>query len=467
MTNAGDYVAGTTVRFKFRSSDPSTQAPVTLAGSPAIAVYKEGNTTEVTTGATLTVDYDAKTGLHQVVVDTSSDGTFYAAGNDFTVVLTAGTAGGVSVAGVDVGSFSIENRNTKADVRSWNGTATVLAGSLPSVSATVTALAGGVITSATFGAGAIDAAAFAQGAADKMWLTTLRVLTAGTNIVLAKGTGLTGLNDLSAAQVNTEADTALSDVGVTTTVTGRIDATTSSRMATFSLPTNFASMGINASGHISRVVLVDTLTTYTGNTPQSGDTYVRLGAPTLATIAADIQSRLATSGYTVPPAAAVNADAVWDEIRTGHVIAGSFGAVSEWAVGGGGGGGNTLQDIRDAMKLAPSAGVPAALSIDAMILALIGYVDTEITALATAVATGNATATTILGKLAGITLLANWLRAGFRNNAGDATAMGEIGGTYDPITDSQEAIRNAGGGAVGPGGNGSPITIKHTSIRTK
>ena len=37
------------------------------------------------------------------------------------------------------------------------------------------------------------------------------VLTAGTNIVLAKGTGVTGFNDLSAAQVNTEADTALAD----------------------------------------------------------------------------------------------------------------------------------------------------------------------------------------------------------------------------------------------------------------
>ena len=37
------------------------------------------------------------------------------------------------------------------------------------------------------------------------------------------------LNDLSAAQVNAEADTALSDVGVTSTVTGRIDAAISTR----------------------------------------------------------------------------------------------------------------------------------------------------------------------------------------------------------------------------------------------
>ena len=45
-----------------------------------------------------------------------------------------------------------------------------------------------------------------------VWAVATRLLTAGTNIVLAKGTGVTGFNDLSAAQVNTEVDTALADV---------------------------------------------------------------------------------------------------------------------------------------------------------------------------------------------------------------------------------------------------------------
>lgn len=48
-------------------------------------------------------------------------------------------------------------------------------------------------------------------AAADVWAVATRVLTAGTNIVLAKGTGVTGFNDLSAAQVNAEADTALAD----------------------------------------------------------------------------------------------------------------------------------------------------------------------------------------------------------------------------------------------------------------
>jgi hypothetical protein len=57
--------------------------------------------------------------------------------------------------------------------------------------------------------------------------------TATTNVALkntlAKTTDITGFNDLSAAQVNAEADTALVDVGLTTTVTGRIDAAVSTR----------------------------------------------------------------------------------------------------------------------------------------------------------------------------------------------------------------------------------------------
>jgi hypothetical protein len=50
-------------------------------------------------------------------------------------------------------------------------------------------------------AGVIAAASFAAGALDAVWSTTTRLLTAGTNIVLAKGTGVTGFNDLDAAGV--------------------------------------------------------------------------------------------------------------------------------------------------------------------------------------------------------------------------------------------------------------------------
>lgn len=62
-------------------------------------------------------------------------------------------------------------------------------------------LANSSITSSTFAANALSSSAFAQAAADKVWNTAARVLTAGTNIVLAKGTGVTGFNDIAATDV--------------------------------------------------------------------------------------------------------------------------------------------------------------------------------------------------------------------------------------------------------------------------
>lgn len=50
------------------------------------------------------------------------------------------------------------------------------------------------------------------------------------------------------------------------------------RIPNAAFPTNFAALGINASGHISRVTLADTITTYTGNTVQTGDSFARIGA---------------------------------------------------------------------------------------------------------------------------------------------------------------------------------------------
>ena len=61
----------------------------------------------------------------------------------------------------------------------------------------------GAITDAKIASGALTAAKFAAGAFDAVWSVATRLLTAGTNIALAKGTGVTGFNDLSAADVRT------------------------------------------------------------------------------------------------------------------------------------------------------------------------------------------------------------------------------------------------------------------------
>jgi hypothetical protein len=104
-----DYNPAATVDFKFTTR--INGLPTTFAGSPVVSVYKTNSTTQSTTGVTLTVDFDAVTGLNHVRIDMSADAGFYAAGCDFAVVITAGTVGGVSVIGEVVGHFSIRNRS--------------------------------------------------------------------------------------------------------------------------------------------------------------------------------------------------------------------------------------------------------------------------------------------------------------------------------------------------------------------
>lgn len=52
--------------------------------------------------------------------------------------------------------------------------------------------------------------------------------------------------------------------------------------------------------------------------------------------------------------------------------------------------------------------------------------------------------TTLANRFSGISSLADWLRLSFRSDFTNATAGGEIGGTFDASTDSLEALRNRG-----------------------
>jgi len=101
----GDFKAGATVSFKFTTYRPSTGAPFVLAGTPVVSVYKSNNTTETTTGVTLTVDFDSRAGLNHVEIVTTD--AFYADPGQYEVVITTGTVDSVSVVGACVGRFTI------------------------------------------------------------------------------------------------------------------------------------------------------------------------------------------------------------------------------------------------------------------------------------------------------------------------------------------------------------------------
>lgn len=105
----GDFALESSLDIKFTTVS-TTGAPTTLAGTPVVSAYPGNSTTQITAGITLTVDFDALTGLHNVrVVATAANG--YATATNYVLVITTGTVGGTSVVGYVVGSFSIENRS--------------------------------------------------------------------------------------------------------------------------------------------------------------------------------------------------------------------------------------------------------------------------------------------------------------------------------------------------------------------
>ncbi len=110
--NFGDIAVGQILYFHFTTRQFSTGAPITSA-SLVVSIYKDDSTTQSTAGITTTflTGFDNVVGLVSVKIDTSQDGTFYAAAHDFSVVVTAGTADSVSIVGEVVGYFSIANRS--------------------------------------------------------------------------------------------------------------------------------------------------------------------------------------------------------------------------------------------------------------------------------------------------------------------------------------------------------------------
>lgn len=98
MSYRGDIALGSTIDVKFTTRRFSTGAPFTLAGTPVISAYVDNGVVEITAGITLTVDFDARTGLNNVrVVASGANG--YAAGTNVELVITAGTVDAVSVVG--------------------------------------------------------------------------------------------------------------------------------------------------------------------------------------------------------------------------------------------------------------------------------------------------------------------------------------------------------------------------------
>lgn len=265
MPYLGDYASQETVYFTFTTVS-TTGAPTQLAGTPAISVYKDGDITQTTTGVTLTVDFDGLTGLNHVAIATTD--AFYATGTDFHVIITTGTVGGTSVVGYTVGTFSITNRSALRPTTAGR---------------TLDVSAGG---EAGLDWANIGSPTTVQGLSGTTVKTATDVETDTADIQSRLPAALVGGridSSVGAVAANAITAAAIADgaIDAATFAAGAIDATA---IANNAIDTATFAAGTT----IPRCTLTDTLTTYTGNTVQTGDSFARLGAPAGASVSADV-----------------------------------------------------------------------------------------------------------------------------------------------------------------------------------
>lgn len=320
MTYYGDFPTGASVPMEFDTFAAATGAPTATSNftSADVLIYKNSNTTERTSanGITVTTSFDGKTGLQTVDIDTSdnTDAGFYAAGNEYRVAITPITADGQTMT-FWLGTFSIQRAGgvlATLLARTPNAAAGASGGLLISGSnAGTTTLAALTVTgSMTVGDGLLvsrsssntSAATFTGNGTGSGIVATsgsgatgdgIRAVAASTN-----GAGMTMAHSGSGADLN--ATTTPLVLAKTTNLTGLNDIAATAVVSAGAITTS--------GGKVAGVILADTLTTYTGNTPQTGDSFARIGVAgvgltnlgdtRIANLDAAVTTRMAT--YTQP-----------------------------------------------------------------------------------------------------------------------------------------------------------------------
>jgi hypothetical protein len=184
MTYVGSWAIDDNLVFVINTQVFATGVATDADSAPAYRVYEDETGTPILTGTMALLDSANTAGFYSEQITLSAANGFEK-GKCYSIYIAATVS---SVAGATNRTFQIQ---AAVDTKSWAGTAATLTGGLPDVNTKT--IAAGIIAAATFAANALDA----------VWSTAARVLTAGTNIVLAKGVGVTGFTDLSQADVRT------------------------------------------------------------------------------------------------------------------------------------------------------------------------------------------------------------------------------------------------------------------------
>jgi hypothetical protein len=155
-------------------------------------------------------------------------------------------------------------------------------------------------------AGVMAAASFAAGAFDAVWSVTTRVLTAGTNIVLAKGVGVTGFTDLDAAGVRSAVGLASANLDTQLSALSTAAALASAQA---DVTTLLARLSAARAGYLDNlsggaVALASAVAAAASDITTLLGRLTATRAGLLDNLDTTISSRLAAAGYTAPPSAA-------------------------------------------------------------------------------------------------------------------------------------------------------------------
>lgn len=316
MEYEGDFLEDAIVDIKI-ATNSAAGAKITLAGTPAVSVYKDNGTTEITAGVTLTVDFDGRTGFHHIRVDMSASAS-YTPGSDYWAVITTGTVDSVSVVGDPVAHWSCENRYVDVaridavDVQADSGAMRVSVGT----AAGQLDLSAGVIKSdvSKWNGTAVatpDTAGYPK-VTGKIGTGAGEWNLSGGNVAQVNLFGSAAVDQIEAAML-TEMQTYKLDKLISAAV-GALDVADNSIIARLVSKSATAAWGSYSHLTDSLEAQRDALAV-TDATAETIDATVNI-----------ILDRVDTSGVVIGGGSvALIADAVWDEAQAGHTTAGTFG----------------------------------------------------------------------------------------------------------------------------------------------
>lgn len=312
-----DIVLEETFFHDFTTRAFATGIPTVLAGTPVLSVLEENNATPITAGVSVSVDRASVAGLNMAtIVATAANG--YESGKGYSIYISTGTVGGVSVVGEVVGQFTIDASAAAQDLANGTDGLTALKAAID-----------GVPTTTEFDARTILSADYFDPAADTVANVTL-VATTTTNTDMVAEAPLASANadavwdETMTAHVTADsAAVLLKDVPSTSEFEARTIVS-----ASYALEATVAALNdFNpASDDVAVVTLVNTLTTYTGDTPQTADHTAAIAD--LPTVAEFNARTIVSANYALEASITALNDVAATDIVSAGAITTSSGAVS-------------------------------------------------------------------------------------------------------------------------------------------